>query len=123
MREAEPDEVLARSQKPRRAKRSTGDSEEPAGVSGHRHGHRSRTLLGTFGQLKIEVPRARLDMPDGKTTEWKSQALRAYQRRTVADDALIASCYLARINTRRVRRELGDLFRGAVCQDTERLVC
>jgi hypothetical protein len=31
------------------------------------HGHRSRTLLGTFGQVKIEVPRARLDTPDGSS--------------------------------------------------------
>jgi hypothetical protein len=28
------------------------------------------------------VPRARLDTTEGKTTEWKSTALRAYQRRT-----------------------------------------
>ena len=95
MLEADLDEVLDRSRYARRAKRSTGGSEAPAGVTGHRHGHRSRTLLGTFGQLKMEVPRARLDTPEGKTTEWKSQALRAYQRRTVAADALIASCYLA----------------------------
>ena len=73
--------------------------------------------MGTFGQLKIEVPRARLDTPDGKTTEWKSQALRAYQRRTLAADALIAGCYLAGTNTRRVRRALGALFRGAVGKD------
>ena len=117
MLEAELDEVLDRSRYARRAKRSTGGSEAPAGVTGHRHGHRSRTLLGTFGQLKMEVPRARLDTPDGKTTEWKSQALRAYQRRTVAADALIASCYLAGTNTRRMRRALGALFRGAVGKD------
>src|ERR1700704_2090878 len=63
MLEAELDEVLERSRYARRAKRSTGESEEPAGVTGHRHGHRSRTLLGTFGQLNMEVPRARLDTP------------------------------------------------------------
>src|ERR1700730_8142837 len=57
MLEAELDEVLDRSRYARRAKRSTGGS-EAAGVTGHRHGHRSRTLLGTFGQLKMEVPRA-----------------------------------------------------------------
>jgi putative transposase len=118
MLEAELDEVLDRSRYARRAKQSTGGSEAPTGVTGHRHGHRSRTLLGTFGQLKMEVPRARLDTPDGKTTEWKSQALRAYQRRTVAADALIASCYLAGTNTRRMRRALGALFRGAVGKDT-----
>jgi putative transposase len=117
MLEAELDKVLERSRYARRAKRSTGGSEKPTGVTGHRHGHRSRTLLGTFGQLKIAVPRARLDTPDSKTTEWKSQTLRAYQRRTVAADALIAGCYLAGTNTRRVRRALGALFRGAVGKD------
>ena len=42
----------------------------------------------------------------------------AYQRRTLAADALIASCYLAGINTRRVRRALKALFGGAVNKDT-----
>ena len=50
----------------------------PASVTGHSHGPRS--LLGT---VEIAVPRARLDTPAGKTTERKSQALRAYQRRTL----------------------------------------
>src|SRR5947208_6531836 len=118
MFEGELDEVLDRSRYARRAKRSTGDLQEPAGVSGHRHGHRSRTLLGTFGQVKIEVPRARLDTLGGQTTEWKTQALRAYQRRTVAADALIAGCYLSGTNTRRVRRALRALFGGAVGKDT-----
>jgi transposase-like protein len=63
------------------------------------------------------VPRARLNSSDGKTTEWKSQALRAYQRRTVAADALIASTYLSGTNTRRVRRALRALFGGAVGKD------
>jgi mutator family transposase len=56
--------------------------------------------------------------PEGRTTEWKSQALRAYQRRTLAADALIASCYLAGTNTRRVRRALAALFGGTVGKDT-----
>jgi len=42
----------------------------------------------------------------------------AYQRRTLAADALIASCYLAGINTRRVRRALKALVGGAVNKDT-----
>jgi putative transposase len=87
-------------------------------VTGHRHGHRSRSLMGTFGRTEIEVPRARLDGVDGKTTEWKSKTLRAYQRRTLAADALIASTYLAGTNTRRVRRALAALFGGAVGKDT-----
>ena len=64
------------------------------------------------------MPRARLNTPDGKTTEWKSRTLRAYQRRTLAADALIAGCYLAGTNTRRVRRALGALFAGTVGKDT-----
>ena len=53
------------------------------------------------------MPRARLNTADGKTTEWKSQSRRGYRHRTLAADALIASCYLAGTNTRRVRRALG----------------
>jgi putative transposase len=64
------------------------------------------------------VPRARLTTSEGKTAEWKSQALRAYQRRTLAADALIASTYFAGTNTRRVRRALAALFGGTVGKDT-----
>jgi putative transposase len=117
MLEGELDEVLARSRYVRRAKPADGDA-NAVGVTGHRHGHRSRSLLGTFGRLEIEMPRARLNTADGKTTEWKSQALRAYQRRTLAADALIAGTYLAGTNTRRVRRALRALFGGAVGKDT-----
>jgi hypothetical protein len=52
---------------------------------------------------------ARLNTLDGKTTEWKSRALRAYQRRTLVADALIAGTYLAGTNTRRVRRAQAHL--------------
>ena len=51
--------------------------------------------------------------PDGKTTGWNSQVLRAYQRRTLAADALIASTYLAGTDTRRVRRRLHGRLAGA----------
>jgi transposase-like protein len=117
MLEAELDEALARSRYARRATPS-GTSEGAVGISGHRHGHRLRSLLGTFGRMEIAVPRARLNALDGKTTEWKSRALRSYQRRTLAADALIASTYLAGTNTRRVRRALRALFGGAVGKDT-----
>ncbi len=109
------DAALAR---PRYGRGQKAGDEASAGVAGHRHGSRTRSLTGTFGPIEIEVPRARLRAPAGKTTEWKSQALRAYQRRTLAADALIASCYLAGTNTRRVRRALAALFGGAVGKDT-----
>ena len=109
------DAVLAR---PRYGRSQIAGSEEETGVAGHRHGCRTRSLTGTFGPIEIAVPRARLNTPEGKTTEWKSKALRAYQRRTLAADALIAGSYLAGTNTRRVRRALAGLFGGAVGKDT-----
>ena len=118
MLEGELDEVLARSRYARRVKPLSDDLAKTVGVTGHRHGHRPRALLGTFGRMQIAMPRARLKTPDGTTTEWKSRALRAYQRRTLAADALIAGCYLAGANTRRVRRALGALFGGTVGKDT-----
>ncbi len=108
--------VLARPRYGRRAQDGGGGANS-TGVVGHRHGSRTRTLTGTFGRTEIAVPRARLMQPDGGTTEWKSQALPAYQRRTRAAEALIASAYLAGVNTRRVRRALAALFGGAVGKD------
>jgi putative transposase len=118
MIEGELDLALSRPRYARHAKPSSSEAEGAVGASGHRHGHRSRSLLGSFGQVEIEVPRARLNTPDGKTTEWKSKALRAYQRRTLVADTLIAGAYLAGTNTRRVRRALASLFGGAVGKDT-----
>jgi transposase-like protein len=118
MIEGELDMSLSRPRYARGAKPSIGHGEGAIGTIGHRHGHRSRSLLGSFGRVEIEVPRARLNTADGKTTEWKSKALRAYQRRTLVADALIAGSYLAGTNTRRVRRALAALFGGAVGKDT-----
>jgi putative transposase len=118
MLEAELEDALSRSRYARRKESSENDSGNVTTITGHRHGHRSRKLLGSFGPVEIAVPRARLNKPDGKTTEWKSQSLRAYQRRTQAADALIAGVYLSGTNTRRVRRALASLFGGAVGKDT-----
>ena len=79
MIEGELDTALSRPRYARHAKPPSGEAQRAVGATGHRHGHRSRSLLGSFGQVEIEVPRARLNTPDGKTTEWKSKALRAYQ--------------------------------------------
>jgi len=115
MLEEELDAVLSR---PRYGRRKAGDDDpSPPPVIGSRHGHRERTLTGTFGKARISVPRARLCGADGKTREWKSQSLRAYQRRTKAADALIAGAYMSGANTRRVRRALNAVFAGAVGKD------
>jgi len=109
------EEELASALSRQRYERASAGDEDA--VVGHRHGHRTRTLTGTFGPTDIAVPRARLRDGSGKTKEWKSQALRAYQRRTFAADALIAGAYLAGTNTRRVRRALQAVFAGSIGKD------
>ena len=91
--------------------------EPTAAGAGHRHGHRSRRIMGSFGAVEITVPRARIVTPEGATTEWRSEALPRYARRTRQVEALIAGAYLAGTNTRRVRRALAALFAGAVSKD------
>jgi transposase-like protein len=117
MIEGELDEKLQRPRYGRRPKSLSSVDDGGIAVSGHRHGHRSRSLTGTFGRIALEVPRARLVGADGTTSEWKSKVLRAYQRRTLAADALIASAYLAGTNTRRVRRALKALFADGLGKD------
>jgi hypothetical protein len=95
------DVVLSRPHYGRRAVAADG-SDVVLDVTGRRHGRRVHTLTGTFGKTGIAVPRARLNTAEGRTTEWKSRSPRAYQRRTLAADALIAGAYLAGTNTRRV---------------------
>ena len=87
-------------------------------LSGHRHGHRERRLTGSFGPVEITVPRARVGTAEGRTDEWKSKVLPRYARMTRQAEALIAGTYLAGTNTRRVRRALAALFKGAIGKDT-----
>jgi putative transposase len=94
-----------------------GRYERAGGAVGHRHGHRTRRLTGSFGPVEIAVPRARLVVEDGGTQEWRSAVLPHYARRTRQLEALIAGAYLAGTNTRRVQRALAALFRGAVGKD------
>jgi putative transposase len=84
---------------------------------GHRHGHRARQLVGSFGPVRLSVPRARLAGADGRTSEWRNQTIPAYRRLTKRAEALIAGAYLSGTNTRRVRRALGALFGGAIGKD------
>jgi transposase-like protein len=104
--------------RPRYERSKKAGRERAPGITGHRHGSRVRSLTGSFGPIEIAVPRARLNTADRKSAEWKSQSLWAYQRRTPAADALIASRDLSGTNTRRVRRALSALFAGAVGKGT-----
>ena len=103
--------ALGRGRYERSAEGATGHRD------GYRNGHRERQVIGTFGAETVKVPRARLVDDAGRATEWRSQALRRYQRLTKKAEALIASVYLAGTNTRRVKRALFGLFEGAVSKD------
>src|SRR5215203_2522333 len=117
--EAELEAALGRKRYARGRTPETEPAAEAAGsrVSGHRHGHRERILMGTFGAVTVCVPRARLATPEGGTTEWRNASIPAYQRLTRRAEALIAGAYLSGTNTRRVRRALAALFGGAVGKD------
>src|SRR5579864_8336465 len=111
--EAELDDALGRARYQR-----PGDAQMAGGTAGYRHGRRKRQLLGSFGPVTISVPRARLNQADGTSREWRSDTLPRYARMTKQVEALIAGAYLSGTNTRRVRRALGALFKGAVSKDT-----
>src|ERR671938_488717 len=87
------------------------------GAKGYRNGTRARQLLGSFGPVEVEVPRARMATADGGTREWRSSALPRYARMTRRVEAVIAGAYLSGTNTRRVKRALAALFGGAVGKD------
>src|SRR5271163_4380701 len=46
--------------RPPTRKPPSGEAEGAVDASGHRHGHRSRLLLGSFDEVEIEVPRVRV---------------------------------------------------------------
>ena len=104
------DAALAR---PRYGRAKNTDS-GPVNLIGHRHGSRTRSLTGSFGKTELTVPRARLQTRDGNSTEWHSQVLRSYQRRTLTADALITGAYfVGDQHAPRVRRALAAVFGGA----------
>ena len=79
---------------------------------GYRHGTRERTLTTSLGPTTIAMPRARVRRADGMGTEWRSETVRRYQRRTTRVDDAILGVYLAGGNTRRIKGALAPLLRG-----------
>ena len=120
--------ALGRGRDQRRQRRSEGEAGSADGRpaaetgdvatrDGHRHGHRQRRIIGSFGTVEIAVPRARIGGADAGTAERKSRTLPRYARMTRQVEALIAGTILAGTNTRRVRRALAALFKGAIGKD------
>jgi transposase-like protein len=79
---------------------------------GYRHGTRERTLTTSLGPTTIAMPRARMQRTEGMSTEWRSETVRRYQRRTTRVDEAILGVYLAGGNTRRIKGALAPLLRG-----------
>jgi transposase-like protein len=93
--------ALGRGRYERRPWRGDGEARSPdslpaaetadvAPLDGHRHGHRERRIIGSFGTVEIAVPRARIGGADGTECEWKSKVLPRYARMTRQVEALIA---------------------------------
>jgi transposase-like protein len=79
---------------------------------GYRHGTRPRTLTTSLGPTTIAMPRGRLRTAEGAVTEWQSQTVPRYQRRTARVDEAILGVYLSGGNTRRLKGALAPLLRG-----------
>ena len=72
--EAELDDALGRSRYQR-----PGTANVASGTAGYRHGRRARQLLGSFGAVTIQVPRARLNDGHGvddAAAHWRHPSLR-----------------------------------------------
>ena len=77
---------------------------------GYRNGTMERTITTADGTRRVTVPRGRIAGPEGTTTEFRSQLLPRYARRTRDIDDAILGCYLGGINSRRIRTALKPLL-------------
>lgn len=77
---------------------------------GYRNGSERRRITTESGPMDVEVPRGRLFQEEGARTEFRSQLLPRYARRTRRVDDAILGTYLAGANTRRIKKALAPLF-------------
>lgn len=77
---------------------------------GYRNGTVERTITTPEGTRTLTVPRGRVVGTGGGTTEFRSQLLPRYARRTWEVDRAILGCYLGGINSRRIRTALKPLL-------------
>ena len=74
--------------------------------SGYRNGSISRAVLTEHGPQQLTIPRGRLLADGGSSTEWRSDLLDRYARRTKKVDEAILGVYCAGGNTRRIRKAI-----------------
>ena len=70
---------------------------------GYRNGFEARTVTTEAGTRQLRIPRGRIACEDGTTSEFHSEILPRYARRTRAIDEALLGIYLAGANTRRIR--------------------
>jgi transposase-like protein len=87
-----------------------GAYERSEGRRGYRNGSEQRPLTTEIGTREVRVPRGRLHQDDGTTTEFRSELLPRYARRTKVIDEAILTTYLAGANSRRIRKALEPLL-------------
>ncbi len=77
---------------------------------GYRNGFEVRTVTTEAGTRQLRIPRGRIVREDGTTSEFRSEILPRYARRTRAIDEALLGIYLAGANSRRIRKALTPLF-------------
>ena len=88
-----------------------GSYERAEDRRGYRNGAETRRVTTSVGTRELRVPRARVrDEETGETTEFRSELLPRYARRTREVDEAILGTYLSGANSRRVRKALKPLL-------------
>ena len=78
---------------------------------GYRNGAETRRVTTSVGTRELRVPRARVrDEETGETTEFRSELLPRYARRTREVDEAILGTYLSGTNSRRICKALKPLL-------------
>jgi putative transposase len=88
----------------------TGPYERSDQRRGYRNGSEERTVTTEAGTRQLRIPRGRIAHEDGTTSEFRSEILPRYARRTRAIDEAMLGIYLAGANTRRIRKALTPLL-------------
>jgi transposase-like protein len=77
---------------------------------GYRNGVQVRTMTTAGGSHEVRIPRGRLIDDEGTTSEFRSEILPRYARRTKEVDDAVLGVYLAGANSRRIRKALQPLL-------------
>jgi transposase-like protein len=91
----------------------SGSYERSDDRRGYRNGVQVRTMTAAGGSREVRIPRGRLINGEGRTSEFRSEILPRYARRTKEVDEAILGVYLAGANSRRIRKVLGPLLGSA----------